>query len=106
MAEHNIKITTILPGYVKTNISKNALAAEAGKSFGKTDTNIEKGMDVEAFATEAVKAIYRGENEAQISQSFTVPVGIQLRNLCPDLTFLALKMNSKNQSKAVKEAKT
>ena len=44
--KENIKVTTILPGYVKTNISKNALAAEAGKSFGKTDTNIEKGMDV------------------------------------------------------------
>lgn len=46
MSPYGIKITTILPGYVKTNISKNALAAEAGKSFGKTDKNIEKGMDV------------------------------------------------------------
>lgn len=36
------------------------MAAEAGKSFGKTDQNIEKGMDVKKFATEAVKAIYRG----------------------------------------------
>jgi len=27
MAPYNIKITSILPGYVKTNISKNALAS-------------------------------------------------------------------------------
>jgi short-subunit dehydrogenase len=106
MAPHGIKVSTILPGYVKTNISKNALAAEAGKSFGKTDTNIEKGMEVDAFATEAVKAIFRGENEAQISKSLVVPLGIQLRNICPDLAFLALVFNSKNQSKAVKEAKS
>lgn len=106
MASNNIKVTMILPGYVKTNISKNALAAEAGKSFGKTDKNIEKGMEVEAFAVEAVKAIYRKENEAQISRSIIVPIGIQLRNLCPDLAFSALVWNSKNQSKAVKEAKS
>ena len=36
---------------MKTNISINALAEEAGKSFGKTDKNIEKGMDVKKFAT-------------------------------------------------------
>ena len=59
-------------------------------------------MDVEAFAVEAVQAIYRGENETQISRSFMVPIGIQLRNICPDLTFLGLIWNSKNQSKAVK----
>ncbi len=102
MVPFGIKVCTILPGYVKTNISKNALAAEAGKSFGKTDTNIEKGMEVDDFAREAVKAIFRGENEAQISTSWIVPIGIQLRNLCPDLAFFALVNNSKNQSKAVK----
>lgn len=102
MASNNIKVTMILPGYVKTNISKNAFAAEAGKSFGKTDTNIEKGMDVNVFASEAVKAIYRGENETQISKSWLLPLSIQMRNLCPDLTFYGLIWNSKNQSKAVK----
>jgi hypothetical protein len=32
-------------------------------------------------------------------------LAIQLRNLCPDLTFFGLIWNSKNQSKALKEAK-
>jgi len=59
-------------------------------------------MEVDAFATEAVKAIYRGENETQISKSFIIPLGIQIRNLCPDLAFFGLIKNSKNQTKAVK----
>ncbi len=89
-----------------TNLSKNAFASEVGKSFGKTDTNNEKGMEVEAFATEAVKAIYRGENETQISKSFIMPLGIQLRNLCPDLAFFCLFKNKKSQTKAIQDAKT
>ena len=41
---YGIRVCNIMPGYIKTNISKNALAAEVGKAFGKTDTNIESGM--------------------------------------------------------------
>jgi hypothetical protein len=33
-----------MPGYIKTNISINALASGAGEKFGKTDTNIDEGM--------------------------------------------------------------
>ncbi len=64
MVPFGIKVCTILPEYVKTNIFKNALAADADKSFGKDDSNIEKGMEGDEFAKEAVKAIFRGENEA------------------------------------------
>ncbi len=38
-----------MPGYVHTNISKNAYGAQAGSKFGKTDDNIKKGMNPEAF---------------------------------------------------------
>lgn len=43
---YNIRVCNIMPGYIKTNLSKNALAGGAGEKFGKTDTNIENGMDV------------------------------------------------------------
>jgi dehydrogenase/reductase SDR family member 7B len=35
------------PGYVDTNVSKNALIGDGSKSFGKTDSNISQGMSVE-----------------------------------------------------------
>lgn len=59
---YGIKVTNILPGYVLTNVSKNAFGADAGEKFGVTDDNIQKGMRADVFAKEAVKAIYRGEN--------------------------------------------
>jgi hypothetical protein len=33
-----------MPGYIKTNLSQNALSASAGEKFGKTDENIAHGM--------------------------------------------------------------
>ena len=42
--EHKIKVTNIMPGYIETNISKNALGAGEGEKFGATDANIKKGM--------------------------------------------------------------
>ena len=52
-----------MPGYVKTNLSKNAYAANEGEKFNATDSNIAKGMAADAFAKEAVKAIFMKENE-------------------------------------------
>ena len=44
---YGIGVCNVMPGYIRTNISKNALGAEAGKKFGKVDKNIEAGMEVE-----------------------------------------------------------
>ena len=94
-----------MPGYVKTNIAKNAYAANEGEKFNITDSNIAKGMAADAFAKEAVKAIFMKENEVQISENKLMPFYIMLRALVPDLAFIGLRQYSKNQFKAVKEEK-
>lgn len=35
--DYGIKVTNIMPGYVRTNVSRNAFGAEAGEKFGETD---------------------------------------------------------------------
>ena len=49
---HGIHICQIYPGYVQTNISKNAMVGD-GSTFGKMDSNIKTGMPVD----KAVKQI-------------------------------------------------
>jgi short-subunit dehydrogenase len=44
--QYGIGITNIYPEFVKTNISKNAVLG-AGQTFGKTDTNISTGIEVD-----------------------------------------------------------
>lgn len=94
-----------MPGYIKTNLAKNAMAAEKGAKFGRTDGNIANGMEPEKFAREAVGAIYNKENEVSIGEQWSPVLGIILRNICPDLAFQALLRNAKNQEKAVKGSK-
>ncbi len=102
---YGIKVCNVMPGYIRTNISKNALAGGAGEKFGQTDKNIDQGMDPEKFAKEAVGAIYNNENEVSIAEKWSPVFGMVMRNICPDLVFQALLWNAKNQSKAVTEAK-
>jgi short-subunit dehydrogenase len=58
LTPYNISVCNILPGYIKTNLSKNALGARAGEKFGRNDENAEKGMDAGELAREAVGGIY------------------------------------------------
>jgi dehydrogenase/reductase SDR family protein 7 len=45
VASQGIKVTTITPGFIRTNVSVNALGAD-GNPTGKIDDNIANGMDV------------------------------------------------------------
>ncbi len=102
--EHNVTVTNIMPGYVRTNLSKNALSAGLGQKLGFTDKNIQNGVSPEKFASQAVKAIYNKENQLQISDKLAIPFGIFIRNLCPDLLFYMMRKDAKNQAEAIKRS--
>lgn len=85
-----VRVCNIMPGCIRTNLAKNALCAEVGQKFGKTDSNIGRGMDPKKFAKEAVAAAYNDENEVSIAERWAPIAGIVMRNLCPDLVFRLL----------------
>ncbi len=65
VAKDNIKVTIICPGYVRTNVTINALKGDGSKNnrmAGRTD----KGLSPEAFAKKAIRAIAREKEEAWI----------------------------------------
>ncbi len=59
---HNIKVTIICPGYIRTNISLNAITAD-GKSFNKMDENQAQGMLPEVLARKILKAVLKEKEE-------------------------------------------
>ncbi len=60
--DYNIKVTLVCPGYIRTNVSLNALRGD-GAPHGKLDPGQEKGMSAEACAAEILKAVERGKEE-------------------------------------------
>lgn len=62
-----VEVSTILPGFVRTNLSKAALTGD-GSPFGRTDRNIRDGMDPDKCARVILKALRRGKREIVVAQ--------------------------------------
>jgi dehydrogenase/reductase SDR family member 7B len=61
----NIKVTIVCPGFVKTNISFNALAAD-GRQHGRMDKVQASGISADVCAAKTLDAIARGKQEVMI----------------------------------------
>ena len=97
--EHGVFVTSLHPGYVNTNLSKNALASEAGRTHGRIDENTSKGQSAEAFSKRALRAIYLKERETLIPDSFKNGVAVPLRNLFPGLIFWFVEKKKQKELK-------
>ncbi|MEL6866821.1 MAG: SDR family oxidoreductase [Bacteroidota bacterium] len=80
--EDNIRVTILCPGYVRTNVSKNALTAN-GAAQGTMDNATDKGMSPEQCAEKIVEAIRRGKYESYIGGKETL--AIYLKRFFPNL---------------------
>ena len=66
---HNIKVTTITPGYIRTPISSNAVSGD-GSAYGQEDTDIRGGMDVNDCAKVIMQGFKRGKAEIGVGKGF------------------------------------
>lgn len=82
---HNIKVTTICPGYIRTNISLNALNA-SGDKFGKMDSNQAKGIPADVCAEKILEAVRKDKKEIYIG-GFKEVAAIYLKRFFPSLLF-------------------
>lgn len=87
--EAGIRVTTILPGYIKTNISMHALN-EQGEKYGKMDPNQAKGLDVNLTAEAILNAINSEKNEFFIGGKLEA-LGLFLKRFSPELLFWMIR---------------
>lgn len=63
----NVNVTLICPGFIQTNVAKNALTADGSKQ-GENDTATSNGIPVKTCANKIIKAIRQEKFEAYIGK--------------------------------------
>ncbi|OUS00836.1 short-chain dehydrogenase [Flavobacteriales bacterium 33_180_T64] len=78
----NVKVTMICPGFVNTNVARNALTAD-GSQQGYQDDMTENGLDVNVFVKKMIKAIRKEKFEVYIGKF--EKFGVYVKRLSPRL---------------------
>jgi dehydrogenase/reductase SDR family protein 7 len=84
LADEGIAVTTITPGFIRTNIARNALTG-SGAPKGSDEADIEGGMPVEDCAARIIEGFRAGEPEIAVGNG-------------PEMELLTLKREHPEQA--------
>jgi short-subunit dehydrogenase len=87
--DDGVQVSTIVPGFINTELSYNALAAD-GSRFAKQDDNIAGGMDVTECADVIVAALARGKREIPVGKGKEM-AALWIKRAAPGLVFKMVK---------------
>jgi dehydrogenase/reductase SDR family member 7 len=91
VAQQGIRVTTITPGFIRTDISLNALRGD-GSEYGELDADIEGGMDVTRCAEAIMKGFRKGTPEIAVGEGMEMKA-LWMKRFFPRTVFrLAAKM--------------
>ena len=85
VAQHGISVSTITPGFIKTDVSKNAVVGD-GSDFGSDDDDIASGMDVDKCAQVIVTKMNKGVKEIAVGEGLSM-AALWIKRLSPNLLF-------------------
>ncbi|TVP57545.1 MAG: SDR family oxidoreductase [Halomonadaceae bacterium] len=80
-----LRVSTITPGFIRTDIARNALSAD-GTPFGEEDKDIAGGMDVTECAQVIVSGLAKGKPEIAVGKGKEMHA-LWLKRLSPALVF-------------------
>jgi short-subunit dehydrogenase len=87
----NIKVTLIMPGYIRTQVSLNAVTA-SGEKLNQVGKNIGHGYPADKTAEQILKAIQKGKNEKYVGRPRSQEwLALHLMRLFPTLAFKVFK---------------
>ena len=86
--EDNIMVTLVCPGFIKTNVTRNALQGD-GTIHGKMGKGQEHGMDANEFVKKLLPRIEKGEEEIHIGGKEIW--GVYLKRLFPKMFYKFLR---------------
>lgn len=85
VAADGLKVTTITPGYIRTNVSENALNGD-GSRFGRMDQDIADGMDVDRCAAVILDGFRKGKPEIPVGEGMEMKA-LMMKRFFPKAVF-------------------
>lgn len=85
VAQLGLRVSTIVPGFIRTNVSSNALGGD-GEATGVTDENIAGGMDVSRCAQIIVDGLASGLDEIAVGEGDEMDL-LKLKRSDPEKAF-------------------
>jgi len=85
VCHHDVQVTTITPGFIRTNISVNALKGD-GSEFGTVDDDISGGMDVTRCVEVIMDGFEKGTPEIAVGEGMEMKA-LWLKRFFPKLVF-------------------
>ena len=89
VAEQGVQVSVVFPGFVKTNVSFNALNGE-GKPQGHQDEAIKNGLDADVFAKTTVKALMAGDEYIVVGGT-KEKLGVLVSRLSPSALYKMIR---------------
>jgi len=86
-SDQGLKVTSISPGAVYTDISKNERVGASGNKFGHDEKRIHKGQDVEKFADKSIRSIFFQDEDVVFTPSYVQYLCYLLADIWPELVF-------------------
>ncbi len=80
----NILVTVITPGYIRTNVTMNALKGD-GTPVAELGHNIANGLPAGKAAVQILKAVAAGKFEAYVGKNSTEKLALLVNRIAPNL---------------------
>ena len=87
--DRNVRVTLICPGFIKTNVSYNALTGD-GKALQKHDDDISGGLTPQQAVKKIVKAIEKRKEEVYFGGSKEM-LAMRMKRFLPGLFAKAMR---------------
>ena len=85
VTQYGISVSTITPGFIKTDVSKNAVVGD-GSDFGSDDDDIASGMDVDKCAQVIVVKMNKKVKEIAVGEGLSM-AALWIKRVAPNLLF-------------------
>lgn len=89
VAHHGVRVSTVVPGFIRTNVARNALTG-SGERKGAAEADIDGGMDPTLCAEVVVDALALGQEEIPVGEGEEMAL-LEMKNEDPEKLFRTME---------------